>query len=98
MATVPKSVVDRYYERRYVTDVGGRKGHHQYVHIHSNRLLVLGVTAEHVALKDMEEVVIDSKRKENQVKGKRKNIRLMSLGSYIGVTLLLCGLQECGSA
>ena len=31
----------------YVSSVGGRLGHDQYVHVHSNRVTVIGITALH---------------------------------------------------
>jgi hypothetical protein len=42
-----ESMLDRYYRRLYVADVGGTAGWDQYVHVHSNRVTVIGVASHH---------------------------------------------------
>lgn len=41
------SVLERYYTHMYVPDVGGTRGAHQYVQMHSNRLCVVGLVDAH---------------------------------------------------
>jgi hypothetical protein len=42
-----ESMLDRYYKRLYAADVGDTPGCDQFVHVHSNRVTVIGVASHH---------------------------------------------------
>ena len=46
----PDSMLNRYYRRLYIPSIHGNVGWDQYVHIHSNRVCMVGITASHPAV------------------------------------------------
>eukprot|EP00743_Colponemidia_sp_Colp-15_P009796 GILK01010730.1.p1 GENE.GILK01010730.1~~GILK01010730.1.p1 ORF type:complete len:198 (-),score=15.24 GILK01010730.1:97-690(-) len=72
------SVVDRYYQHHFQLDVGGNFGEDQYINLHSNKLIVVGLAPSHVLFSGNAEItsvnfnVDNQDRMSNAVRGKRK--------------------------
>eukprot|EP01137_Pigoraptor_chileana_P030396 Opistho-2@16898 len=65
----PPSVIERYYEQFYAVGVKGKEGNDFYIHLHTNRLCVIGLAPSHPIVQGqlaIKEVVFDRKKKKQQ--------------------------------
>jgi glycine cleavage system H lipoate-binding protein len=70
-------IVDKYYTRYYIPNVGQKEGEDQYVYEHPNSLLIVGIAPTHKMFQNRKVVKIDfnvakQDRSKSVVKGKRK--------------------------
>lgn len=72
------SVIERYYEQRYIIDVEGKANEDQYVYTHTNGLFVIGLAPKHKIFNedvDVESINFDIGEKDltkNSVRGTKK--------------------------
>ncbi|TYZ63304.1 hypothetical protein PybrP1_009093 [[Pythium] brassicae (nom. inval.)] len=72
-ASLRGTMIERYYTELFSCDTMNRAMEDQYVHMHSNRLCVVGVAASHPMLVDeIEAVEFSSAVRESKVTGKKK--------------------------
>jgi glycine cleavage system H lipoate-binding protein len=65
--------IERYYTEMFSCDTAGKPMEDQYVHMHSNRLCVVGVAASHpVMQEEIESIEFTKSVLESRVTGKKK--------------------------
>ena len=52
-----RTLVERYYTQLFAVDAGGERGQDMYIHLHSNRVIVLGVAPSHPLLRSDSPIV-----------------------------------------
>lgn len=81
--------IERYYTELFSCDTMNRPMEDQYVHMHSNRLCVVGVAASHPVMADeIEQIEFSSAVLESKVSGKKKKG-----GHFLLPTTILCHIK-----
>lgn len=88
-ASLRGTMIERYYTELFSCDTMDRKMEDQYVHMHSNRLCVVGVAASHpVMQEEIEAIEFSSSVLESKVTGKKKKG-----GQFLVPTTILCHIK-----
>lgn len=81
--------IERYYTELFSCDTMDKKMEDQYVHMHSNRLCVVGVAASHPVMnEEIEAIEFSSSVLESKVSGKKKKG-----GQFMVPTTILCQIK-----
>lgn len=88
-ASLRGTMIERYYTELFSCDTMNRKMEDQYVHMHSNRLCVVGVAASHPVMREeIEAIEFSSSVLESKVTGKKKKG-----GQFLVPTTILCHIK-----
>ncbi|KAF1335634.1 Peptidase, partial [Globisporangium splendens] len=88
-ASLRGTMIERYYTELFSCDMMDKKMEDQYVHMHSNRLCVVGVASSHPVMKEeIEAVEFSPNVLDNKVSGKKKKG-----GQFMVPTTILCQIK-----